>query len=117
MKLIRASGDTRESRQALTDQLPDPHTSPFNVDPAHLEDPYFSWGVQVDDLGLQQIRQLWADPATAPRLTWWANVVTDAGHHGGRSALGDGAGVVAPSPTPGWSPSSIILKPSAPWRR
>ena len=27
--------------------------------------------------------QLWADPATAPLLTWWANVVTDAGHHGG----------------------------------
>lgn len=88
MQLIRASGDTRGA-DGLTDQLPDPHTSPFNVDPAHLEDPYFSWGVQVDDLGLQQIRQLWADPATAPRLTWWANVVTDAGHHGGgpRSAM------------------------------
>ncbi|MEZ5091984.1 alkaline phosphatase family protein [Nocardioides sp.] len=28
-------------------------------------------------------------PAAAPVLTWWANVVTDAGHHGGgpRSAM------------------------------
>jgi hypothetical protein len=27
--------------------------------------------------------RLFADPARMPRLTWWANVVTDAGHHGG----------------------------------
>ena len=34
-------------------------------------------------MGLSQVLQLWADPAHAPQLTWWANVVTDAGHHGG----------------------------------
>ena len=34
-------------------------------------------------MGLQQVLQLWDSPATAPDLTWWANVVTDAGHHAG----------------------------------
>ena len=40
-------------------------------------------------MGLDQMRRLYAGGlATAPRLTWWANVVTDAGHHaaGPRSA-------------------------------
>ncbi len=37
----------------------------------------------VDDLGLAQVRELFADASRMPRLTWWANVVTDAGHHGG----------------------------------
>lgn len=69
--------------------LPDPATSPFLGDPAHLADAYFAWGVQVDDLGLQQVLQLWANPQSAPVLTWWASTVTDAGHHGGgpRSAM------------------------------
>ncbi|MEI2779140.1 MAG: alkaline phosphatase family protein [Tetrasphaera sp.] len=82
MQLIRASGSTTGAG-GLGDQLPDSHASPFLADPDHLDDGYFSWGVQVDDLGWQQIRRLWADPAHAPRLTWWANVVTDAGHHAG----------------------------------
>jgi hypothetical protein len=88
MQIIRASGNSRGAG-GLGDQLPDPHSSPFLGDPAHLDDGYFRWGVQVDDLGLQQVLQLHADPATAPELTWWANVVTDAGHHGGgpRSAM------------------------------
>ena len=35
------------------------------------------------------MRELFADAARMPRLTWWANVVTDAGHHGAgpRSAM------------------------------
>lgn len=82
MQLIRASGSSRGAG-GLGDQLPDAAASPFLGDPAHLADGYFQWGTQVDDLGLQQIRQLFASPGTAPRLTWWANVVTDAGHHGG----------------------------------
>lgn len=88
MQIIRASGNSRGAG-GLGDQLPDPHSSPFIGDPVHLDDGYFRWGVQVDDLGVQQMLQLWADPATAPVLTWWANVVTDAGHHGGgpRSAM------------------------------
>lgn len=55
----------RDSGQAggaggLGDRLPDPRSSPFLADPAHLADDYFSWGVQVDDLGLTQMRQLYA---------------------------------------------------------
>jgi hypothetical protein len=82
MQLIRASGNPRGAG-ALGDLLPDPTTSPFLTEPAYLEDPYFAWAVQVDDIGLQQILQIWADPAAAPVLTWWANIITDAGHHGG----------------------------------
>jgi len=82
MQIIRASGNSRGAG-GLGDQLPDPHSSPFVDDASFLDDGYFRWGVQVDDLGLQQMLQLWAHPATAPVLTWWANVVTDAGHHGG----------------------------------
>ena len=37
----------------------------------------------MDDIGLQQMLQLWQSPRTAPTLTWWSNVVTDAGHHAG----------------------------------
>ncbi len=87
MALIRASGES--GADALDDSLPDPSTSPFLGDPAYLEDSYFRWCVRVDDLGLQQMKDLWADPAAAPTLTWWANVVTDGGHHGGgpRSAM------------------------------
>ncbi|MFZ2503181.1 MAG: alkaline phosphatase family protein [Nocardioides sp.] len=88
MALIRASGEA--GADALDDALPDPTTSPFLGDPGFLEDSYFRWGVRVDDLGLQQMLDLWADPTTAPHLTWWANVVTDAGHHGAgvRSPMG-----------------------------
>ncbi|MFZ1286663.1 MAG: alkaline phosphatase family protein, partial [Candidatus Phosphoribacter sp.] len=62
--------------------LPDAAGSPFLGDPALLDDPYFRWGVSVDDMGLQQVAELYAAGlAHAPRFTWWANVVTDAGHH------------------------------------
>ncbi len=81
MALIRASGES--GADALDDALPDAATSPFLGDPAYLEDGYFRWGVRVDDLGLQQMLDLWAEPDQAPVLTWWANVVTDGGHHGG----------------------------------
>ena len=88
MALIRASGES--GADALDDALPDPTASPFLGDPSYLEDDYFRWGVRVDDLGLRQVLDLWADPAAAPKLTWWANVVTDAGHHGAgpRSEMG-----------------------------
>lgn len=88
MALIRASGES--GADALDDALPDPTVSPFLGDPSYLEDDYFRWGVRVDDLGLRQVLDLWADPTAAPKLTWWANVVTDAGHHGAgpRSEMG-----------------------------
>lgn len=88
MALVRQSGHS-QGAGGLSDMLPDPAASRFLANPAHLADGYFAWGVQVDDLGLSQMLQLWSDASAAPRLTWWANVVTDAGHHGGgpRSVL------------------------------
>ena len=82
MTTIRDSGSS-SGAAGLDDQLPDAHTSVHVHDKAHLEDSYFSWCSQVDDLGLEQMRQLWASPASAPTLTWWANIVSDAGHHAG----------------------------------
>jgi hypothetical protein len=82
MAIIRGSGSS-SGAAGLDDLLPDPQTSVHLTDKAHLEDSYFSWGTQVDDLGLDQMRQLWASLESAPTLTWWAGVVSDAGHHAG----------------------------------
>jgi hypothetical protein len=83
MALLRAAGGFEAATNGMGDLLPDPTASPFVRRPEHLEDAYFRWGVQVDDMGLQQMLHLWEDAAHAPTLTWWAHVVTDAGHHGG----------------------------------
>lgn len=80
----------------LGDHLPpaegDPHASYHWC----VEDKDYVWSTRVDALGLTQIRQLWADPAGPPALTWWNTTLTDTGHHGGgpyspesRAALGD----------------------------
>lgn len=82
MAVIRASGSSTGAA-GLGEMLPDPFTSRFLGEPAHLDDDYFSWATQVDDVGLQQVLQLWDAPANAPTLTWWASAVTDAGHHAG----------------------------------
>jgi phosphonoacetate hydrolase len=82
MAIIRDSGSS-SGAAGLDDLLPDAQTSVHVHDKAHLEDSYFSWATQVDDLGLEQMQQLWASPESAPALTWWANVVSDAGHHAG----------------------------------
>ena len=82
MAIVRDSGSS-SGAAGLNDQLPDAQTSVHVHDKAHLDDSYFSWGTQVDDLGLEQMRQPWASPESAPTLTWWANVVSDAGHHAG----------------------------------
>ena len=88
MQLIRASGSAGGADD-LGHLLPDPVASPFLESVDALADPYYSWCTQVDDAGLQQALQAWANPSDAPRLTWWSATVTDAGHHGGgpRSAL------------------------------
>jgi hypothetical protein len=83
MALLRAAGGFEAATNGMGDLLPDPESSPFVQRRDHLEDAYFRWGVQVDDMGLQQIFQLWENADDAPTLTWWAHVVTDAGHHGG----------------------------------
>ncbi|GAB2698552.1 alkaline phosphatase family protein [Thalassiella azotivora] len=92
MGLIRAQ-QTGDGAAGLGDLLPDPASSPHLGCADHLADGYFAWGTQVDDVGLAQVLELWSDPAQAPALTWWATVVTDAGHHGGgpRSAMARGA--------------------------
>lgn len=89
MALLRAAGGFEAATNGMGDLLPDPDASPFVQRAEHLEDAYFRWGVQVDDMGLQQMLQLWENAEEAPTLTWWAHVVTDAGHHAGgpRSAM------------------------------
>ncbi len=82
MAKIRDSGSS-SGAAGLGDRLPDAHASVHLHDATHLDDSYYSWGTQVDDLGLEQMRELWASPKTAPTLTWWSCVVTDAGHHAG----------------------------------
>jgi phosphonoacetate hydrolase len=82
MAIIRESG-IRSGAAGLGDQLPDAASSTHLHDPAHLGDSYYSWATQVDDLGLEQMRQLWGSLESAPTLTWWAGVVSDAGHHAG----------------------------------
>jgi predicted AlkP superfamily pyrophosphatase or phosphodiesterase len=82
MSIIRASGIV-SGAAGLGDQLPDPATSIHLQDTAHLHDAYYSWATQVDDLGLEQMRTLWGSMERAPTLTWWASVVSDAGHHAG----------------------------------
>jgi len=82
MTIIRDSG-MASGAAGLGSRLPDPNTSIHLHDRAHLGDSYYSWGTQVDDLGLQQMRALWESLESAPTLTWWASVVSDAGHHAG----------------------------------
>jgi hypothetical protein len=83
MALLRAVGGFEAATRASEGALPEPAESAYLRDPAHLADDYFRWAVQVDDLGLQQVLELWSEADSAPTLTWWANTVTDAGHHGG----------------------------------
>lgn len=80
MQLIRSSGSPGGADD-LGHLLPDAASSPFLESTAVLRDEYYAWCTQVDDAGLQQVLQAWADPAGGPRLTWWSAVVTDAGHH------------------------------------
>jgi phosphonoacetate hydrolase len=82
MAKVRDSGSS-SGAAGLGDRLPDAQISVHLHDVTHLEDSYYSWGTQVDDLGLEQILELWAAPETAPTLTWWSCVVSDAGHHAG----------------------------------
>jgi phosphonoacetate hydrolase len=82
MAIIRQSG-IPSGAAGLGERLPAAVSSIHLGDIAHLGDSYYSWGTQVDDLGLEQMRQLWGSLESAPTLTWWASVVTDAGHHAG----------------------------------
>jgi predicted AlkP superfamily pyrophosphatase or phosphodiesterase len=83
MALLRTVGGFEAATTGMADVLPDPASSAFLTEPAYLEDAYYRWAVQVDDVGLRQVLDLWEEPQRAPTLTWWANTVTDAGHHAG----------------------------------
>jgi hypothetical protein len=83
MSLLRAAGGFEAATNGMGGLLPDPEQSPFVQRRESLDDAYYRWAVQVDDLGLQQVLQLWETADDAPALTWWAGTVTDAGHHGG----------------------------------
>lgn len=82
MQRIRASGAAGGAGD-LDSALPPAEGSRLVGETVHLADPSYRWGSRVDDLGLTQLLQVFADPAVAPALTWWNNVVTDAGHHAG----------------------------------
>lgn len=82
MQLIRANG-AADGANAMNHLLPDPTASPYLGNPANLDDAYYAWATQADDIGLEQILGAFADRASAPALTWWASAVTDAGHHAG----------------------------------
>jgi phosphonoacetate hydrolase len=82
MGLIRETGDSRGAG-GLDAALPPAEASPFVGNAAHLADRYYRWTTRVDDAGLTQMQAAWASVAEAPRLTWWSQIVTDAGHHAG----------------------------------
>ncbi|MFI7588331.1 alkaline phosphatase family protein [Spongisporangium articulatum] len=88
MQLIRAAGGN-DGGGALDAALPPAEDSPYLGNRAHLADSYYRFCSRVDDIGVLQMQQHWASAAVAPRLTWWSNIVTDAGHHAGgpRSAI------------------------------
>ncbi|GAB3238161.1 alkaline phosphatase family protein [Kineosporia babensis] len=67
----------------VSNLLPPAEHSAYLGNPEHLADRYFRWATQVDDAGLEQVLGEWADPSGLPDLTWWASVITDAGHHAG----------------------------------
>ncbi len=92
MQQVRASG-AAGGAAGLDAALPDADGSPFVGDRGLLQDGYYRWASRVDDLGVQQVLDLFADPRRAPALTWWSHVVTDAGHHAGgpRSAAARGS--------------------------
>lgn len=95
MGLIRQSGST-EGAHALDSMLPDPTASPYATRHLVADRADCAWASQVDDIGLQQVLQVWASPDEAPALLWWNTIVTDTGHHAGgprsapaRAALAD----------------------------
>ncbi len=87
MGLIRAgeatAGRAAGGAKALAAQLPSPLDSPYATRAFVEADPDYAWNTQIDDAGLAQVLGLWERPGSAPDLTWWSHIVTDAGHHAG----------------------------------
>lgn len=75
--LIRQGGGATAMLSTLPAALEDPHATI-----EHLEHKDYSWGTQVDGVGLVQMVELWSQPEP-PLLTWWNTTLTDAAHHAG----------------------------------
>jgi hypothetical protein len=75
--LIRQGGGATAMLSTLPAAVEDPHAT---ID--HLEHQDYSWGTQVDGVGLVQMVELWSQPEP-PLLTWWNTTLTDAAHHAG----------------------------------
>ena len=87
MGLIRAgeqtAGRDAGGAKALAAQLPSPLESPYATREFVVADADYAWNSQIDDAGLAQALGLWERADSAPALTWWSHIVTDAGHHAG----------------------------------
>ena len=87
MGLIRAGEQTAGrdvgGAKALAAQLPSPLESPYATREFVVADADYAWNSQIDDAGLAQALGLWERADSAPALTWWSHIVTDAGHHAG----------------------------------
>ncbi len=70
-------GGTGSLLSSLPAAVDDPH-----ADPAHTLQEDYSWGTQIDAVGLEQVLGLWRE-GEPPRLTWWNTTLTDGAHHAG----------------------------------
>ena len=58
----------------------------LHADQAHVvANADYSWGTQVDGIGLEQVLGLWRE-GVPPRFTWWNTTLTDGAHHAGGPA-------------------------------
>jgi phosphonoacetate hydrolase len=88
MALLRAQGSAGGAG-AMSALLPDPAASPYASGSWVDRHSGYAWGTQVDDVGLDQVLQLWENATGAPRFLWWNSTLTDSALHAGgpRSAI------------------------------
>lgn len=77
---LRAGGGAASAAMAaaLPAAAADPHASQEFV----VASSDYAWGTQVDNLGLQQVLELWR-ATSPPQVMWWNTTLTDSGHHAG----------------------------------
>lgn len=80
--LIRASGSS-DGADGMNSALPDPKLDALAAQEWVRTRKDYAWSSSVDAIGLTQMLELFADAASAPRLTWWNTLLTDTGHHAG----------------------------------
>ena len=82
-RLVREAGTSDGAKGMMDDFLPDPKADPLATQEHVLSNADYAWSSSVDAVGVQQVLDLWASPAEAPRLMWWNTLLTDTGHHEG----------------------------------